>query len=93
MTTRPFITAEGIRKFVYENYIKPAKKSGKRSVSARVGDVAKEIAVDHEPVTGMPRIIQAIDSNLFREQYGLTVKKVNAPKSGQSTTVVFLFQW
>lgn len=25
MTTRPFITAEGIRKFVYEHYIKPAK--------------------------------------------------------------------
>ncbi len=93
MATRPFLNADGIRKFVHANYINPAKKSGKRSVSMRVGDIAKEIAVNHAPVTGMPRIIQAINANCFKENYGVTVKIVDEPPSGFGSTVVFLFQW
>lgn len=82
------INADQIRNYVRENYVRPARRSGKKTFTVRVGDVSKALGV-----SGVNHVCAAIKSGKFSKTDGLRLIESKGPPSGVSTTVEYTYEF
>jgi hypothetical protein len=81
--------ADRIRGFGRERYVLPARQRKEKRFSIRVGDVVREMKL-----TGLvPAACNALQTREFLESNGLKLVEKSGPKSGQSTTVVYTYEF
>ena len=81
--------ADRIRVHGREKYVVPARSRKERSFSIRTGDVLRELKM-----SGLtPAICSALKTNEFLQQNNLKLVDMTGPKSGQSTTVVYTYEF
>ena len=81
--------ADRIRGFGRERYVVPARERKQKRFSIRVGDVVREMKL-----TGLvPAACNALQTREFLESNGLNLVERSGPKSGQSTTVVYTYEF
>jgi len=81
--------ADRIRGFGRERYVLPARQRKEKRFSIRVGDVVREMNL-----TGLvPAACNALQTREFLESNGLNLVERTGPRSGQSTTVVYTYEF
>lgn len=83
------ISADKIRGHGRDKYVVPARNRKQRRFSIRAGDVVKELGL-HGRVNSA---CSALKSRTFLEQNGLRLVERTGPKSGQSTTVTYTYEF
>jgi hypothetical protein len=81
---------EATKRHVIENYVRPARLSGEKTVQVRVGNVLKELGWSNRT----PSVYSTLSSKAFQTEAGLElIEKRGGPASGgPSTTVQFVFR-
>ena len=79
--------ADRIRRHVRDQYIDPARRNGRNTVTIRAGDVARELHLGNH----VPAVCSALGSKLLAEQAGLRLVERRGPR--QSTTTEFHFEF
>src|SRR5271155_5489414 len=82
-------TADNIRAYGREKYVVPARKRQLEKFSIRAGDVVRELKL----LGRVPAVCSALKSGAFLEQNGLRIVERTGPSSGQSTTVVYTYEF
>lgn len=81
--------ADRIRVFGKEKYVLPASHRKEKRFSIRVGDVVRELKL-----TGRaPAVCSALKTGEFLRSNNLKLVDTSGPKSGQSTTVVYTYEF
>jgi len=81
--------ADRIRTSCRERYVLPAHQRGDKSFSIIVGDVLRKLKM-----TGRaPAICSALKTKKFLQTNGLKLVHTCGPKSGQSTTVTYTYEF
>ena len=70
-----------IRKYMYENNIKPAKEKGEQEVNIRAGNVHKEMGLANRLLA----VCSAIGAKKFAEKYGLQLMEREGPYNRANT--------
>ncbi len=83
------MNADQIRVFGREKYVRPARQQKEQRFSIRVGDVVRELKLNGRA----PAVCSALKTGEFLESNGLTLVDIRGPKSGQSTTVVYTYEF
>lgn len=83
------ISADKIRTHGREKYVAPARTRKQRRFSIRTGDVVKELGL-HGRVNSA---CSALKSQAFLDQNGLRLVERTGPRSGQSTTVTYTYEF
>jgi hypothetical protein len=82
--------ADEIRTFVTEKHVLPAREQGEMRFDIRTGDVAREMKL----VGGrIPAVCSALKTRQFLDANSLRLISVKGPKSGQSTTVIYTYEF
>ncbi len=81
--------ADQIRMHATEKYVLPAHRQGRKRFSIRVGDVVRELKM----VGRVPAVCSALGGNKFLLSNGLRLADTTGPKSGQSTTVTYTYEF
>jgi hypothetical protein len=82
-------TADNIRAYGRERYVVPARKRQLEKFSIRAGDVVRELKL----LGRVPAVCSALKSRAFLEQNSLRIVKSTGPRSGQSTTVTYTYEF
>lgn len=82
-------TADRIRIYSKENYVLPARQQRQKQFSIRVGDVVRELKLNGRT----PAVCSALKTGEFLESNDLRLVNTSGPKSGQSTTVVYTYEF
>lgn len=82
-------TADRIRLHGRKRYVLNARSRGERRFSIHVGDVVRELSL----VGRVPAVCSALRTGKFLKDNSLRVVETIAPKSGQSTTVVYTYEF
>lgn len=77
--------AEDIRKFVFENNIKPARMVGVKIVSVNAGAVHTAMGL----TSRMPAVCGAIGANTFCATYGVKLLSRSGPQNGATATFTY----
>lgn len=78
-----------IRRIAQVKHITPALASNKSEFSIAVRDLMAEAEAEGISTTQrVPAFCNSIQTSRFLKEHGLTIRKVDGPKSGLSTTVV-----
>lgn len=78
--------ADRIRRSTRARHIEPARQAGKKTVTLRAGDIARDIDLKNR----MPAVCSALGSKLFLREAGLRLVEHIGPR--QSTTTEFRFE-
>jgi hypothetical protein len=81
--------ADKIRFFGKEKYVLPARQREEKRFSIRVGDVVRELKLNGRA----PAVCSALKTGEFLESNDLKLVDTTGPKSGQSTTVVYTYEF
>lgn len=81
--------ADKIRVYARDKYVLAAKERGESRFAIRAGDVVRDLGVHGR----VPAVCSALRTDQFREENGLRLVEVVGPKSGQSTTVTFTYEF
>jgi hypothetical protein len=81
--------ADRIRVYGTEKYVLPARQRKQRRFSIRVGDVVRELKLNGRT----PAVCSALKTNEFLQTNNLELVDITGPKSGQSTTVVYTYEF
>jgi hypothetical protein len=81
--------AAEIREYSTRKYVFPARQSGHRRFSIRVGDIVRE----HRLYRSIPAVCSALKTQEFLQKNGLRLVDATGPKSGLSTTVVYTYEF
>jgi len=81
--------ADRIREFAREKYVLPARLRKQRRFSIRVGDVVRELKMNR----AVPAVCSALKTGEFRHSNDLKLVEASGPKSGQSTTVIYTYEF
>jgi hypothetical protein len=81
--------ADRIRVFGKEKYVLPARQRKAKRFSIRVGDVVRELKLNGRT----PAVCSALKTGEFLENNDLKLVDTSGPKSGQSTTVVYTYEF
>lgn len=81
--------ADKIRIFGKEKYVLPARHRKEKRFSIRVGDVVRELKLNGRA----PAVCSALKTGEFLESNDLKLVNTSGPKSGQSTTVVYTYEF
>jgi hypothetical protein len=82
--------ADEIRTFATEKHVLPAREQGEMRFDIRTGDVAREMKL----VGGrIPAVCSALKTRQFLDANSLRLISVKGPKSGQSTTVIYTYEF
>lgn len=81
--------ADSIRTHGRNKYVVPARNRQLRRFSIRTGDVVRELKL----LGRVPAVCSALKSRSFLEQNGLRLIERTGPTSGQSTTVVYTYEF
>src|SRR5277367_3084986 len=82
-------TADNIRAYGRERYVAPARKQQLEKFSIRAGDVVRELKL----LGRVPAVCSALKSRAFLEQNSLRIVERTGPRSGQSTTVTYTYEF
>ena len=80
--------AVGIRQFVDTQYVKPARASGTKQVTVRVGDVHAAMKLKDR----MPAVAGALGAKVFETTYGVKCVGRTGPHNGANLTFTFELQ-
>jgi len=81
--------ADKIRLYGEEKYVLLARQQKLNRFSIRVGDIVRDLKL-----TGRaPAVCSALKTNEFLEKNDLKLVDATGPKSGQSTTVVYTYEF
>ena len=81
--------ADKIRLHGRKRYVLSARNRGDRRFSIQVGDVVRELGL----IDRVPAVCSALKTTKFLKENSLRVIEIIAPKSGQSTTVVYTYEF
>jgi hypothetical protein len=81
--------ANDIRAYGRERYVVPARKRQLGKFSIRAGDVVRELKL----LGRVPAVCSALKSRAFLEQNSLRIVERTGPSSGQSTTVIYTYEF
>lgn len=81
--------ADKIRLHSRKRYVLSARNRGDKRFSIQVGDVVRELALTDR----VPAVCSALKTGKFLKENNLRVVETIAPKSGQSTTVVYTYEF
>ncbi len=84
MSEQPTL-AERIRRFAFENYIAPMRDAPGGEIRIRAGDVHKRMGLSGR----MPAVYGALDTTIFRREYGLELARRTGPPQGANVEFVF----
>jgi hypothetical protein len=77
--------AQRIRQFAFHNYIAPMRDAPGAEVRIRSGDVHKGMGLSGR----MPAVCGALDSMIFRREYGLELARRTGPPQGANVEFIF----
>ncbi len=82
--------ADRIRSFAKEKYVQPARGQRSTSFSIKTGDVVRDMKL----VGGRtPAVCSALKTREFLEENALRLVSRTGPESGQSTTVIYTYEF
>ena len=81
--------ADRIREYAKERYVLPARQRKQRRFSIRVGDVVRELKLNR----AVPAVCSALKTGEFRQSNDLKLVDASGPRSGQSTTVIYTYEF
>src|SRR3984885_15747767 len=81
--------ADKIRKHGRERYVRSALDQKAKSFSIRAGDVVRELKMNGRA----PSVCSALKSREFLQDNNLRLVQKTGPKSGQSTTVIYTYEF
>ena len=81
--------ANQIRTHARERYVLPAQRRKQKRFSINVGDVVRELKIAGRA----PAVCSALRAGRFRESNDLRLVGASGPKSGQSTTVTYTYEF
>ena len=81
--------ADEIRIHSREKYVLPARKNRMKRFSIRAGDIVRELGMNGR----VPAVCSALKSHKFLQHNNLRLIEINGPKSGQSTTVTYTYEF
>jgi hypothetical protein len=82
-------TTDNIRAYGRERYVVPARKRQLAKFSIRAGDVVRDLKL----LGRVPAVCSALKSRAFLEQNRLRIVERTGPPSGQSTTVIYTYEF
>ena len=82
--------ADQIRNYGRENYVKPASQKNAMRFSIRTGDVVHGLGLGGHRA---PAVCSALKTRQFLEDNHLQLVESSGPKSGQSTTVIYTYEF
>ncbi len=77
--------ADQIRRHAFENYVRPARESGRREVTIRAGDVHDEMGLRAR----VPAVCDALDTEVFEREYQVRRLRRAGPRHGRTTRFTF----
>ncbi len=83
------IGADEIREYSTKTFVAPARQSGQKRFSIRVGDVVRELRL----YRSIPAVCSALKTKEFQSANHLKLVDATGPKSGLSTTVVYTYEF
>ena len=81
--------ADRIRIYGQEKYVLPARQRRESRFSIRVGDVVRELKLNGRT----PAVCSALRTREFLQSNDLQLVDTSGPKSGQSTTVIYTYEF
>ncbi|MBI3646004.1 MAG: hypothetical protein HY233_08595 [Acidobacteriales bacterium] len=81
--------ADRIRVYGKEKYVLPARQRKERRFSIRVGDVVRGLNLNGRA----PAVCSALKTSEFLQSNDLHLVDTSGPKSGQSTTVIYTYEF
>ncbi len=81
--------ADRIRIHGREQYVVPARKRGEKRFTIRAGDVVNALRMSGRT----PAVCSALKTHRFLKDNGLRLVDSTGPKSGQSTTVTYTYEF
>jgi len=81
--------ADKIRLHGREKYVVPARKQKMKRFEIRAGDVVRELRMNGR----VPAVCSALKGRKFLQHNNLCLIGVRGPKSGQSTTVTYTYEF
>src|SRR5712692_8161457 len=85
----PMRDADKIRMHGRERYVLPARLQKAKRFSIRAGDVVRELRMNGRT----PAVCSALKSREFQQSNNLRLVETTGPKSGQSTTVIYTYEF
>lgn len=82
--------ADQIRSYARERYVKPAKEKKQPRFSIRTGDVVQGSGIGGQRA---PAVCSALRTHQFLKENNLRLVESSGPKSGQSTTVTYTYEF
>lgn len=83
------MSADRIRTYARETYVLPARQQKQKRFSINAGNVVRELRM----VGRAPAVCSALKTRRFLESNDLRLIGVSGPKSGQSTTVTYTYEF
>jgi hypothetical protein len=81
--------ADKIRMYGRDKYVLPARKHKQRRFTIRAGDVVHDLGIRGRA----PAVCSALKSREFLKRNNLHLVEQSGPKSGQSTTVTYTYEF
>lgn len=81
--------ADRIRTYAREAYVLTARKRKLKQFTIRVGDVVRELHFNGRT----PAVCSALKTREFLQSNGVQLVEISGPKSGQSTTVTYTYEF
>jgi len=81
--------ADRVREYAKERYVLPARQQKQRRFSIRVGDIVRELRMNR----AVPAVCSALKTSEFRQSNDLRLVDTSGPRSGQSTTVIYTYEF
>jgi hypothetical protein len=88
-TTASKSTSDRVREFAYKTHVNPALRRREKTFSINVGQVQKGAGLHNR----VPLVCQALKSEKFLRAHGLKLVTETGPRSGQSTTVTYTYEF
>lgn len=81
--------ADSIRAYGREKYVQPARERHQGRFPIRTGDVVRNMKLNGRT----PAVCSALKSREFLQENGLRLVDESGPPSGQSTTVIYTYEF
>ncbi len=81
-------SAQDIRSFLIERYIKPARRRGDKRVKIVAGEVHRGLNLTNR----VPNVCQVLESKKFRQENQLEIEERSGPPSGMGTRMTYVYR-
>ena len=81
-------SAQEIRSFVSDRYIKPARRRGDRRVEIIAGEVHRDLKLRNR----VPNVCQVLASKKFQDENRVEIEERTGPPSGMGTRMTYVYR-